>query len=160
MTGKGVVCFISNFSYLGDPSFVVMRQRFLGEFDKLWFDCLNGDSRETGKLTPDGKPDPSVFSTEYNREGIRVGTAIALMVRKAKRDAQAGRALPAVLGRHQAMRDLTRLLEPRDAKVLRRGVSRSCQPGQDESLLVSSLRSCRALPGVAEADRPMRGTAE
>ena len=47
-----------------------MRQRFLAEFDKLWFDCMNGDSRETGKITPDGKPDPSVFSTEYNREGI------------------------------------------------------------------------------------------
>ena len=56
-----------------------MRQRFLKEFDTLWFDCLNGDSRETGKLTPDGKPDPSVFSTEYNREGIRVGTAIGLL---------------------------------------------------------------------------------
>jgi hypothetical protein len=86
MTGKGVVSFISNFSYLSDPSFVVMRQRFLSEFDKLWFDCMNGDSRETGKLTPDGKPDPSVFSTEYNREGIRVGTAICVMVRKEKRD--------------------------------------------------------------------------
>jgi predicted helicase len=84
-TGKGVVCFISNFSYLGDPSFVVMRQRFLREFDSLWFDCLNGDSRETGKLTPEGKPDPSVFSTEYNREGIRVGTAIGMMVRRPKR---------------------------------------------------------------------------
>ena len=64
MSGKGVVSFISNFSYLGDPSFVVMRQRFLDEFDKLWFDCMNGDSRETGKLTPEGKPDPSVFSTD------------------------------------------------------------------------------------------------
>ncbi|MBI5385476.1 MAG: N-6 DNA methylase [Verrucomicrobia bacterium] len=81
-TGQGVVCFISNFSYLADPSFVVMRQRFLQEFDKLWFDCLNGDSRETGKLTPEGKPDPSVFSTDFNREGIRVGTAVGLMVRK------------------------------------------------------------------------------
>src|SRR5665213_3951875 len=84
-TGHGIVSFISNFSYLGDPSFVVMRQRFLQEFDSLWFDCLNGDSRETGKLTPEGKPDPSVFSTEYNREGIRVGTAIGLLVRKEKR---------------------------------------------------------------------------
>jgi hypothetical protein len=46
------------------------------------FDCLNGDSRETGKVTPEGKPDPSVFSTEYNREGIRVGTAVCLMVRR------------------------------------------------------------------------------
>ncbi len=84
-TGKGIVCFISNYSYLSDPSFVVMRKRFLQEFDSLWFDCLNGDSRETGKLTPEGKPDPSVFSTEYNREGIRVGTAICLMVRQPKR---------------------------------------------------------------------------
>src|ERR1035437_7194389 len=85
-TGLGIVSFISNFSYLSDPSFVVMRQRFLQEFDSLWFDCLNGDSRETGKLTPEGKPDPSVFSTEYNREGIRVGTAIATMIRRRRRE--------------------------------------------------------------------------
>jgi len=84
-TGKGIICYISNFSYLSEPSFVVMRQRYLKEFDSLWFDCMNGDSRETGKLTPEGKPDPSVFSTEYNREGIRVGTAIGLMVRQPKR---------------------------------------------------------------------------
>ena len=83
---QGIVSFISNYSYLSDPSFVVMRQRFLSEFDKLWFDSMNGDSRETGKLTPEGKPDPSVFSTKYNREGIRVGTAICIMVRKEKRD--------------------------------------------------------------------------
>jgi len=87
-TGKGIVCYISNFSYLGDPSFVVMRQRFLTEFDTLWFDCMNGDSRETGKLTPEGRPDPSVFSTEYNREGIQLGTTIGLMVRKANRSKQ------------------------------------------------------------------------
>jgi len=46
---------------------------------------MNGDSRERGKLTPEGLPDPSVFSTKYNREGIRVGTAVALFVRNAKR---------------------------------------------------------------------------
>ncbi len=84
----GVVCYISNYSYLSDPSFVMMRERFLSEFDALWFDSLNGDSRETGKLTPEGKPDPSVFSTQYNREGIRVGTAIGLMVRKEERAEQ------------------------------------------------------------------------
>ena len=104
MTRKGVVSYISNFSYLGDPSFLVMRQRFLSEFDALWFDCLNGDSRETGKLTPDGKPDPSVFSTEYNREGIRVGTAICLMVRKEQRRRHPHHSLPAFLGGDQAGR--------------------------------------------------------
>jgi hypothetical protein len=82
--GRGVVSFISNFSYLGDPSFVVVRRRFLEGFDTIWLDCMNGDSRETGKLTPDGKPDPSVFSTEWNREGIRVGTAIGLLVKRGR----------------------------------------------------------------------------
>ncbi len=79
---RGVVCYISNFSYLSEPSYVVMRGRLLQGFDRFWIDCLNGDSRETGKLTPEGEPDPSVFSTESNREGIRVGTAISLMVRR------------------------------------------------------------------------------
>lgn len=87
-TGKGVVCYISNYSYLSDPSFVVMRKNFLSEFDLLSFDNLNGDSRETGKLTPEGLPDPSIFSTSSNREGIRVGTTIGLMVRKEQREAQ------------------------------------------------------------------------
>jgi len=82
--GRGVVSFISNFSYLGDPSFVVGRRRFLDGFDSIWIDCMNGDSRETGKLTPEGKPDPSVFSTEWNREGIRVGTAIGLFVKRGR----------------------------------------------------------------------------
>jgi hypothetical protein len=84
-SGKGIISYISNFSYVGDQSFVVMRRRYLEEFDRIWIDCMNGDSRETGKLTPDGKPDPSVFSTGQNPAGIRVGTAICVMVRKAKR---------------------------------------------------------------------------
>jgi hypothetical protein len=85
MTGRGVIAFISSFSYLSDPSFVVLRERFLREFDALWFDCLNGDSRETGKRTPDGRPDPSVFSSEYNRAGIRLGTVVGVMLRKSER---------------------------------------------------------------------------
>ncbi|MBU2603990.1 MAG: N-6 DNA methylase [Actinobacteria bacterium] len=85
LTGRGVVCLISSFSFIDDPSFVVMRERFVNEFDRIWIDCLNGDSRETGKTTPDGKPDPSVFSTAHNRQGIRVGTAVTLMARGANR---------------------------------------------------------------------------
>lgn len=81
---QGVVCYITNHSYVGDPSHVVARQRLLNGFDRIWIDGLNGDSRETGKLTPDGKPDPSIFSTEFNREGIRAGTAVGLFVRTAR----------------------------------------------------------------------------
>jgi len=93
--GRGVVCYISNFSYLGDPSFVVMRKRLLSGFDAVWLDCMNGDSRETGKLTPDGRPDPSVFSTETTSVGIRVGTAICLLARR-----EADEKAPAVKFRH------------------------------------------------------------
>src|SRR5438105_7131175 len=81
-TGQGVVCFISNYSWLDGLSHTGMRERYLEAFDKIWIDNLNGDKYRTGKLTPDGEPDPSVFSTETNREGIQVGTAISLLVRK------------------------------------------------------------------------------
>ncbi len=80
--GQGIVCLITNFSYLHEPGFVQMRRILLDEFDAISIDCLNGDSRETGKRTPDGKPDPSVFSTPWNRRGIRVGTAVGTFVRR------------------------------------------------------------------------------
>ena len=76
--GKGLVSFISNHSYIKDLSFVVMRESLLGSFNKIWIDDLNGDSRETGKTTPEGAPDPSIFSTPMNQAGIQVGTAIGM----------------------------------------------------------------------------------
>jgi len=85
-TGRGVVCFISNYSWLDGLSYTGMRERFLEAFDRIWIDCLNGDKYKTGKLTPEGKPDPSIFSTEFNREGIQVGTAIGLLVRREAHD--------------------------------------------------------------------------
>jgi hypothetical protein len=93
--GRGVICYISNYSWLSDQSFVGMRERFLSEFDSIWLDNLNGDSRETGKMTPDGTPDPSVFSTARNREGIRVGTAIALLVKDGREANEGGEATSA-----------------------------------------------------------------
>ena len=33
----------------------------------------NTEGSQPSLFTPEGKPDPSVFSTEHNREGIRVG---------------------------------------------------------------------------------------
>jgi len=83
-TRHGIVCFISNYSWLDGLSFTGMRERYLEAFDAIRIDCLNGDKYKTGKTTPDGKPDPSIFSTEHNREGIQVGTAIATLVRKAE----------------------------------------------------------------------------
>jgi len=81
-TGQGVVCFISNYSWLDGLSFPGMRERYLEVFDRIWIDCLNGGKYKTGKVAPDGSQDPSIFSTEADPEGIQVGTAIALLVRK------------------------------------------------------------------------------
>ena len=79
---RGVVCFISNYSWLEGLSFTGMRERFIECFDRIDVDSLNGDKYRTGKVTPEGDPDPSIFSTDYNREGIQIGTAIATLVRR------------------------------------------------------------------------------
>ena len=82
-TGQGVVCFISNYSWLDGLSFTGMRERYLREFDAIRVDSLNGDKYRTGKVAPDGSPDPSIFSTPGDPVGIQVGTAITTLVRKA-----------------------------------------------------------------------------
>ena len=82
-TGRGVVCFISNYSWLDGLSFTGLRERYLEAFDAIRIDCLNGDKYKTGKTTLDGRPDPSIFSTPGDPVGIQVGTAIATLVRKA-----------------------------------------------------------------------------
>ena len=83
-TGQGVVCFISNYSWLDGLSFTGMRERYLSCFDAVRIDSLNGDKFRTGKVAPDGSPDPSIFSTSDDPVGIQVGTAIATLVRKAE----------------------------------------------------------------------------
>ena len=80
-TGQGVICFISNYSWLDGLSFTGMRERYLEVFDAVRIDCLNGDVRKGGK-TPDGEPDGSVFTVGGQSVGIQVGTAIATLVRK------------------------------------------------------------------------------
>ena len=81
--GQGIVSFISNNAWLDGLSHTSMRSHFLHSFQQLYIDNLNGDKYRTGKTTPEGKPDPSAFSTASNREGIQVGTAIATLIRSA-----------------------------------------------------------------------------
>ncbi len=89
-TGQGVVCFISNYSWLDGLSFTGMRERYLEAFDIVRVDCLNGDKYKTGKVAPDGSPDPSIFSTGGDPVGIQVGTAVTTLVRKAEHAPAAG----------------------------------------------------------------------
>ena len=82
-TGRGVVCFISNYSWLDSLSCSGMRERYLEAFDAIRIDNLHGDKYRTGKVAPDGSPDPSIFSTPDDPVGIQVGTAITTLVRRA-----------------------------------------------------------------------------
>jgi predicted helicase len=79
--GCGIVCLISNNNWLDGLSHVSMRKKYIDTFQSIYIDNLNGDKYRTGKTTPEGKPDPSAFSTPQNRESIQVGTAITTLVR-------------------------------------------------------------------------------
>lgn len=81
-SGRGVISFISNYSWLEGLSHPAMRERFLEAFHSVRIDNLHGDKFATGKTTPTGDPDPSAFSTTWNKEGIQPGTAIATLVRR------------------------------------------------------------------------------
>ena len=53
-TGRGVVCFISNYSWLDGLSFTGMRERYLEAFDAIRIDNLHGD-RIISEYAPDGR---------------------------------------------------------------------------------------------------------
>lgn len=80
-SGKGVVCYISNYSWLDGLSFTGMRERYLEVFDKIWIDNLHGD-RIISEYAPDGRTSETVFAMQGTSPGIKVGTAISLLVRK------------------------------------------------------------------------------
>ena len=79
-TGRGVVCFISNYSWLDGLSFTGMRERYLEAFDAIRIDNLHGD-RIISEYAPDGRTSETVFAVQGQSPGIRIGTAITLLSR-------------------------------------------------------------------------------
>ena len=79
-TGRGVVCFISNYSWLDGLSFTGMRERYLEAFDSVRIDNLHGD-RIVSEYAPDGRTSETVFALPGQSPGIKVGTGIALLSR-------------------------------------------------------------------------------
>ncbi len=77
-TGRGVVCFISNYSWLDGLSFTGMRERYLDAFDAIRIDNLHGD-RIISEYAPDGRTSETVFAIQGQSPGIRIGTAITLL---------------------------------------------------------------------------------
>ena len=77
-TGRGVVCYVSNYSWLDGLSFTGMREHFLDAFDAIRIDNLHGD-RIISEYAPDGATSETVFALAGQSPGIRVGVSIALM---------------------------------------------------------------------------------
>jgi predicted helicase len=80
-TGQGIICFISNYLWLDGLSFTGMRERYLEAFDKIWIDNLHGD-RIISEYAPDGRTSETVFAMEGTSPGIKIGTAVSLLVAK------------------------------------------------------------------------------
>ena len=79
-TGRGVVCFISNYSWLDGLSHTGMRERYLEAFDAIRIDNLHGD-RIISEYAPDGRTSETVFALRGQSPGIKVGTSITLLSR-------------------------------------------------------------------------------
>ncbi len=74
--GEGVLGFITNHSYLDNPTFRGMRQSLMNSFDEIYILDLHGNSLKKEK-TPDGSKDENVFD-------IQQGVAICFMIKYAK----------------------------------------------------------------------------
>lgn len=78
---RGIVCYISNNSYLEGPSYTVMRQHILQNFQQIWLDNLHGN-RLISERTPTGNTCETIFDMGPGAPGIKVGTAISILVRR------------------------------------------------------------------------------
>ena len=82
-TGKGVVCYISNHSWVSDPSFVVLRQHLLASFDRFWIENMHGN-RQMSEYAPDGRTSETIFAIPGFSPGIQQGVVISLWVKSGK----------------------------------------------------------------------------
>jgi len=67
--GEGVLGFITNHSYLDNPTFRGMRQSLIKSFDEIYILDLHGNSLKKEKA-PDGSKDENVFDI---RQGVAIG---------------------------------------------------------------------------------------
>lgn len=72
--GEGILGFITNHSYLDNPTFRGMRQSLIDSFDEIYILDLHGNSLKKEKA-PDGSKDENVFD-------IQQGVAIGLFVKR------------------------------------------------------------------------------
>ena len=124
-SGRGVVCFISNYSWLDGLSFTGMRERYLEAFDLIRIDNLHGD-RIISEYAPDGRTSETVFALRGQSPGIKVGTSIALLSRSGSASdskAPSGRVQYRDFGQARADERRQALLDSLDAPTIDAGYS-------------------------------------
>jgi hypothetical protein len=84
MTGQGVVSYISNHSWVREPSFVVLRHRLLASFDRFWIENMHGN-RKISEYAPNGRTSETIFAIPGFSSGIQQGVAISLWVKSGKK---------------------------------------------------------------------------
>jgi predicted helicase len=72
-TGHGILGFVTNHSYLDNPTFRGMRQNLMQSFSEIHVYDLHGNTKKP-EVSPDGRPDENVFD-------IQQGVAIILAVK-------------------------------------------------------------------------------
>ena len=78
--GRGIVSYISNYSFVSEQSYVVMRENLLQSFDKFWIENMHGD-RNRSEYAPDGRTSETIFAMRGFSPGIRQGIVISLAVK-------------------------------------------------------------------------------
>jgi predicted helicase len=135
--GEGLLGFITNHSYLDNPTFRGMRQSLMNSFDEIYLLDLHGNSLKKEKA-PDGSKDENVFD-------IQQGVAVSLFVKtKDKSTAKKGlRKLPAI-----SHAELWGLREYKYRKLAKLGLSstkwRIIRPSAPQYLFVPRDETLRA----------------
>jgi len=75
-TGAGILAFITNHSYLDNPTFRGMRQQLMKAFDEIYILNLHGSTKKKERC-PDGSKDENVFD-------IQQGVAVAVFIKESQ----------------------------------------------------------------------------
>ena len=151
INGRGVVSYISNNSWLEGGSHPVMREHLLLAFDQIWIDNLHGN-RRISERAPNGRTCETIFKRAGHSVGIKVGTAIGCMVKKAESvpSAPAAAHYRDVWGRPGAEESWGRAEEKRNALV--ESLSTADFGGLYELLNPREQRRWVLVPGKSAAD--------
>lgn len=71
-SGQGILAFVTNHSYLDNPTFRGMRQSLMQTFSEIYLFDLHGNAKKNERA-PDGGPDQNVFDIQ---QGVAIGIFI------------------------------------------------------------------------------------